>query len=79
MEETDAIVSEALCQKPIGETDNFIWFITSIGIVAFFKNTITNCDSLIAENEALDISIDLSKEIREYRAFSEKKYYIYYS
>ena len=37
MDSTCDLIIDSLKEEPIGETDNFIWFITDIGIVALFK------------------------------------------
>ena len=38
MDSTFDFISDFLEYVPIGKTDNFIWFITDIGIVALFKD-----------------------------------------
>ena len=37
MDSTCDLIIDSLKEEPIGETVNFIWFITDIGIVALFK------------------------------------------
>ena len=37
MDSTSDLINDSLKEKPIGETDHFIWYITDIGIVALFK------------------------------------------
>ena len=37
MDLTCDLIIDSLKEEPIGETDNFIWFITVIGIVSLFK------------------------------------------
>tara|TARA_Y100001970_G_scaffold293295_1_gene439124 strand:+ start:1721 stop:1915 length:195 start_codon:yes stop_codon:yes gene_type:complete len=56
MDFTEDILNEALREKPVGETDNFLWFITIIGILALKKDKkIENC---FPEKEDIEISLD---------------------
>tara|TARA_Y100000589_G_C26785523_1_gene479583 strand:- start:100 stop:336 length:237 start_codon:yes stop_codon:yes gene_type:complete len=73
-----SLLRESLNKVPIGETNNFLWFITDIGIAAVFKDSKDNNDNNIIE-EGLQISIDLSKEETEYCEINEKKIILFYS
>ena len=42
MDSTCDLIIESLKEEPIGETANFIWFITDIGIVAIEKTELNN-------------------------------------
>ena len=67
MDSTSDLIIDSLKEVPIGETNNFIWFITDIGIVALFKreeNFETYNTSV--ETEANIISLDITKEEKEY-------------
>ena len=67
MDSTSDLIIDSLKEEPIEETDHFIWFITDIGIVALFKgedNFETNNSNI--EKEANKISLDISKEEKEY-------------
>ncbi len=71
---------DSLKDDPIGETMHFVWFITDIGIAALFKgNEILNTYSLNVGKEAKDISLDISKEEKEYFEIEDKKLFIFYS
>ena len=73
-------ILDSLKDDPIGETVNFVWYITDIGIAALFKgNEILNTYSLNVEKEAKDISLDISKEEKEYCEIENKKLFIFYS
>ena len=73
-------IFDSLNNEPIGETVNFVWYITDIGIVACFKGDETpgfynsNVDKV-----AKDISLDISKEEKEYCEIEDIKLFIFYS
>ena len=70
----------SLKEKQIGETDHFIWFITDNGIVAIFKreeNFETYSSSV--EIEANKISLDITKEEKEYLKIKERQFFLFYS
>ena len=67
MNSTHGFLLDSLKEEPIGETVHFVWYITDIGIVALFKgNEILKSYSVNVEKEAKDISLDISKEEKEY-------------
>ena len=77
MTSSEDILIEAVKDIPLGETDNFLWFITIIGILALKKdNKVENC---FPEKEAFEISLDLSKEEKKYYELNKKKLILYYS
>ena len=80
MESTCDLIIDSLKEKPIGETDHFIWFITDIGIVALFKRE-ENFDTYTAnvEIEANKIALDISKEEKEYLKIKERQLFLFYS
>ena len=78
MNPSEFIIKNSIKNAPIGETDNFIWFICDIGIVAMFKFNI-NIPEVKILNEALSISLDLSKEEKENYLIEGKKVVLYYS
>ena len=80
MDSTCDFIIDSLKEEPIGETDNFFWFITDIGIVALFKR-MENFDtySLNAEIEANRIALDISKEEKEFIKIKEKQLFLFYS
>ncbi len=74
---SEDILSEALKEIPIGETDNFVWFITDIGILALGKDE--KKINIFPEKEALEIDLDLSKEEKECYVLNKKKLILFYS
>ena len=64
MNESITILEEAFSGIPIGESDSFIWFATSIGIAALYKCKAkpVNIGIKLAIKEGLEVSIDLSRE-----------------
>ena len=80
MNSTDGFIVDSLKQKPIGETLHFIWFITDIGIAALFKGKEDyKLYNLNVEKEAKNISLDISKEEKEYCEIEDKKLFLFYS
>ena len=80
MDSTSDLIIDSLKEVPIGETNHFIWFITDIGIVALFKreeNFETYNTSV--ETEANIISLDITKEEKEYLKIKEKRLFLFYS
>ena len=78
MDYSQLIIKKSIKNEPIGETDNFTWFISEIGILALFK---TNKDipELKILSEALSISLDLSKEEKEFHLIGGEKIIVFYS
>ena len=80
MNSTHGFLLDSLKEEPIGETVHFVWHITDIGIVALFKgNEILKTYSLNVEKEAKNLSLDISKEEKEYCEIEDKKLFIFYS
>ena len=80
MNSTHGFILDSLKEEPIGETFHFVWFITDIGIAALFKgNEILKTYSLNVEKEAKNLSLDISKEEKEYCEIEDKKLFIFYS
>ena len=78
MEASELIIINSIKNQPIGETKNLIWFICEIGIFAIFKSDI-NIPEIDILNEALSISLDLSKEEKEFYFVEGKKIILFYS
>ena len=77
---TEAFILDSFKEIPIGETENFVWFITDIGIAALLKkNGIFQTFNQNVENEAKNISLDISKEEKEYFEIEDKKIFLFYS
>ena len=80
MNSTHGFLLDSLKEEPIGETVHFVWYITDIGIAALFKgNEILNTYNVKVEIEAKEISLDISKEEKEYCEIEDKKLFIFYS
>ena len=81
MDSTCDLIIDSLKEKPIGETDHFIWFITDIGIVALFKKKDENFEiySSKVEIEANKIALDISKEEKDYLKIKERQLFLFYS
>ena len=80
MNSTHDFILDSLKDEPIGETFHFVWFITDIGIAALFKrNENFKIYNLNVEKEAKNISLDISKEEKEYCEIEDKKLFLFYS
>ena len=78
MDSSEFIIKNSIKDQPIGETENFIWFICDIGIFAIFKSKINIPEAKIL-CEALSIALDLSKEEKESYLIEGKKIILFYS
>ena len=79
MDPLHSLIRESLNQKPIGQSKNFEWFITEIGIAALIKCHSMNIDSLDPVKEALELDLDLSKEEKQLIKLDEKQIILFYS
>ena len=80
MNSTHGYIIDSLKDEPIGETGHFVWFITDIGIAALFKgNENFKIYNLNVNREAKNISLDISKEEKEYSEIEDKKLFLFYS
>ena len=80
MDPTCDLILDSLKEEPIGETDHFIWFITDIGIVALFKREENfGTYSSNVEIEANKISLDITKEEKDYLKIKDKRLFLFYS
>ena len=80
MDSTCVLIIDSLKEEPIGETDHFTWFITDFGIVALFKRE-ENFETYSSnvKIEANKISLDLTKEEKEYLKIKERQLFLFYS
>ena len=75
------LLTESLSQTPIGETKSFIWIATPMGIAALCKNK----DSTIrppfekAVEEGFEVSMDLSREEKEFHQTERGLVLLFYS
>ena len=80
MNSTNAFILDSVKDPPIGETSHFVWFITDIGIAALFKGKEDfKIYNLNVDKEAKNISLDISKEEKEYCEIDDKKFFLFYS
>ena len=80
MNSTHDFILDSIKEEPIGETVHFVWYITDIGIAAVFKEKknfeIYNFNVV---KEAKNISLDVSKEEKEYCEIEDKRLFLFYS
>ena len=79
MDPLHSLIRESLNQQPIGQSNNFIWFITEIGIAALLKEHIKSLSSLDPIKEAFELDLDLSKEEKQLIKLDEKQVILFYS
>ena len=74
------LLEEALNQPLIGETDNFSWNATPLGIAAIYKgNSPSKPPYEQAIKEGEELSIDLSREEKEFYLTQKGLAIIFYS
>ena len=74
------LLEEALTQPPIGETANFAWNATPLGIAAIYKGISPSkppYEQAIKEGE--ELSMDLSREEKEFHLTQIRLALIFYS
>ena len=79
MDPLHSLIRESLNNKPIGQSKNFEWFITEIGIVALVKVQNKRISSLDPIKEAIELDLDLSKEEKQLIKLDEKQLILFYS
>ena len=79
MDPLHSLIRESLNQKPIGQSKNFEWFITEIGIAAIMKEQKQSIYNLDPIKEAIELDLDLSKEERQIIMLDEKEILLFYS
>ena len=79
MDPLHSLIRESLKQKPIGQSINFEWFITEIGIAALIKGQNMNISSLDPIKEAIELDLDLSKEEKQLITLDGKQVILFYS
>ena len=75
------LLIDSLQNPPIGQTKSFIWLVTPIGIAALCKEkTSTHIPPYdIAIKEGIEVSIDLSREEREFHQTEQGLILLFYS
>ena len=79
MDPYHSLIRESLNKEPIGQSKNFKWFITDIGIAALMKSQDKNISSFDPIKEAIELDLDLSKEERQLIKLDEKQILLFYS
>lgn len=79
MNPSESLLLKSLNDTPIGETKNFVWFITEIGIAALVKNKKILAEDSDYINEGHELGLDLSKEEIEYFQINQKIVTLFYS
>ena len=79
MDPLHSLIRDSLNQKPIGQSKNFEWFITEIGIAAVMINQNDDIYNLDPIKEATEIDLDLSKEDKQIIKLDKKQILLFYS
>ena len=81
MQEIINLLKDSLAQPPIGQTKSFIWLATPMGIAALCKkeNSISKPPIEEAVKEGVEVSMDLSREEREFHQTEEGLLLLFYS
>ena len=79
MDPLHSLIRESLNQRPLGQSKNFEWFITEIGIAALMKGQNQNIPSLDPIKEAFELDLDLSKEEKQLIELDERLIILFYS
>ena len=79
MDSLHSLIRDSLNQKPIGQSKNFEWFITEIGIAALLIKQCESISSLDPIKEAIELDLDLSKEEKQLINLDEKQIILFYS
>ncbi len=79
MDPLHSLIRESLNQRPLGQSKNFEWFITEIGIAAIMKWQNKNISSFDPIKEAIELDLDLSKEEKQLIKLDEKQVILFYS
>ena len=79
MDPLHSLIRESLNQRPLGQSKNFEWFITEIGIAALIKGQNMNISSFDPIKEAIELDLDLSKEEKQLINLDEKQVILFYS
>ncbi len=75
------LLKEFLSQPPIAQTKSFTWLATPIGIAALCKTKYSekNPPFEIAIEEGIEVSIDLSREEKEFHQTEQGTVLLFYS
>ena len=79
MDPLHSLIRESLNQRPLGQSKNFEWFITEIGIAALMKGENNNISSFDPIKEAIELDLDLSKEEKQFIRIDNEQILLFYS
>ena len=79
MDPLHSLIKDSLNQKPIGQSKNFEWFITEVGIAAIIKDKKKSISSLDPIKEAIELDLDLSREEKQTIILDDKQIILFYS
>ena len=79
MDPLHSLIIDSLNQKPIGQSKNFEWFITEVGIAAIIKDQTKSISSLDPVKEAIELDLDLSREEKQTIILDDKQIILFYS
>ena len=79
MDPLHSLIRESLKQRSLGQSRNFEWYITEIGIAALMKGQNRNISSFDPIKEAIELDLDLSKEEKQLIKLDEKQVILFYS
>ena len=79
MDPLHSLIIDSLNQKPIGQSKNFEWFITEIGIAAIIMDKKKSISSLDPVKEAIELDLDLSREEKQTIILDDKQIILFYS
>ena len=79
MDPLHSLIRESLNQRPLGQSKNFEWFITEIGIAALMKDQNKNISSFDPITEAIELDLDLSKEDKQFIRIDDNQILLFYS
>ena len=79
MDPLHSLIRKSLNQMPLGQSKNFEWYITDVGIAALAKDENLSISSLDPIKEAIELDLDLSKEEKQLIKLEEKQVILFYS
>ncbi len=81
MQNLNTLLTESLSQPPIGQTKSFIWLVTPMGIAALCKKKDTSMTPPFedAVKEGIEVSVDLSREEKEFHQTEKGLVLLFYS
>jgi len=79
MDPLHSLIRKSLNQMPLGQSKNFKWYITDIGIAALAKDNHMSISSLDPIKEAIELDLDLSKEEKQLIKLDKKQVILFYS